>query len=71
MTQCTPITKVPLPSRYILPFILLQNIIWNKRLQSKIIIGLFIIIWTNDTFAYIVGKSIGKKLFERISPKKQ
>ena len=32
---------------------------------------MFIIIWTNDTFAYIVGKSIGKnKLFERISPKK-
>jgi phosphatidate cytidylyltransferase len=32
---------------------------------------MFILIWTNDTFAYIVGKSIGKhKLFERISPKK-
>ncbi|MEL1244190.1 phosphatidate cytidylyltransferase [Flavobacterium sp. DGU11] len=37
----------------------------------QLIIGAFIIIWTNDTFAYIVGKSIGKrKLFERISPKK-
>lgn len=36
-----------------------------------IIIGMFIIIWANDTFAYIVGKSMGKhKLFERISPKK-
>lgn len=36
-----------------------------------IIIGIFILMWTNDTFAYIVGKSIGKrKLFERISPKK-
>ena len=36
-----------------------------------IVIGSFIIIWTNDTFAYIVGKAIGKhKLFERISPKK-
>jgi phosphatidate cytidylyltransferase len=33
--------------------------------------GLFILIWTNDTFAYLVGKSIGKhKLFEKISPKK-
>jgi phosphatidate cytidylyltransferase len=32
---------------------------------------MFILIWANDTFAYIVGKSIGKhKLFERISPKK-
>ena len=37
----------------------------------SIIIGIFILIWTNDTFAYLVGKSIGKrKLFERISPKK-
>ncbi|WP_294818727.1 phosphatidate cytidylyltransferase [uncultured Flavobacterium sp.] len=36
-----------------------------------LIIGAFIIIWANDTFAYIVGKAIGKrKLFERISPKK-
>lgn len=35
------------------------------------VIGAFVIIWTNDTFAYIVGKAIGKhKLFERISPKK-
>jgi len=37
----------------------------------NIIIGAFIIIWTNDTFAYIVGRLVGKhKLFERISPKK-
>ncbi|AWH86700.1 phosphatidate cytidylyltransferase [Flavobacterium album] len=37
----------------------------------QIVIGAFTIIWTNDTFAYIIGKSIGKhKLFERISPKK-
>jgi phosphatidate cytidylyltransferase len=28
-------------------------------------------IWCNDTFAYLVGKSIGKhKLLERVSPKK-
>jgi phosphatidate cytidylyltransferase len=39
--------------------------------NPKIIIGIFILIWTNDTFAYIVGKSLGKhKLLERISPKK-
>jgi phosphatidate cytidylyltransferase len=43
----------------------------EKNYNPKIIIGLFILIWTNDTFAYIVGKSMGKhKLFERISPKK-
>lgn len=39
--------------------------------ERKILIGIFILIWTNDTFAYIVGKSIGKtKLYEKISPKK-
>ncbi|MCC9041355.1 phosphatidate cytidylyltransferase [Myroides sp. M-43] len=39
--------------------------------RPQIIIGLLIMIWTNDTFAYIVGKKFGKKkLFERISPKK-
>ncbi|RXG13935.1 phosphatidate cytidylyltransferase [Leeuwenhoekiella aestuarii] len=33
--------------------------------------GLFILIWTNDTFAFIVGKSFGRhKLFPSISPKK-
>ncbi|MBN8702508.1 MAG: phosphatidate cytidylyltransferase [Bacteroidetes bacterium] len=35
------------------------------------IIGIFIILWSNDTGAYLVGSKIGKnKLFERISPGK-
>jgi len=38
---------------------------------SYLIAGVFALIWVNDTFALIVGKSIGKhKLLERISPKK-
>lgn len=33
--------------------------------------GMFILIWTNDTFAYVIGRMIGRTpLFERISPKK-
>lgn len=37
----------------------------------KLVVGIFILIWTNDTFAYIVGKNFGKnKLFERVSPNK-
>jgi phosphatidate cytidylyltransferase len=55
-----------------LPFIFITKISFGiKNYNPKIIIGLLILIWTNDTFAYIVGKSIGKhKLFEKISPKK-
>ena len=34
-------------------------------------VGFFLLLWTNDTGAYLVGSLIGKhRLFERISPKK-
>ena len=37
----------------------------------EMVVGIFSLIWINDTFAYLVGKNFGKKkLFERISPKK-
>ena len=43
----------------------------NKVFEPKIILGIFILVWTNDTFAYLVGKGVGKrKLMEKISPKK-
>ena len=36
-----------------------------------IIIGFFLLLWANDTGAYLVGVSVGKhRLMERISPKK-
>lgn len=36
-----------------------------------IMVGFFLLLWTNDTGAYLVGSAIGKhRLFERISPKK-
>ncbi len=56
----------------IFPFILITKIPFGRYgFNPQIIISIFILIWTNDTFAYIVGKSIGKhKLIERISPKK-
>ncbi len=56
----------------ILPFIIIAQIPFEEDFYNpKIIISIFILIWINDTFAYIVGKSIGKnKLFEAISPKK-
>ncbi|WP_318640797.1 phosphatidate cytidylyltransferase [Flavobacterium ardleyense] len=56
----------------ILPFIIIAQIPFEADFYNpKIIISIFILIWINDTFAYIVGKTIGKnKLFESISPKK-
>ena len=39
--------------------------------NSRIILGYFLLLWSNDTFAYLIGRSIGRtRLFERISPKK-
>lgn len=39
--------------------------------QPIYILGLLILIWVNDTFAYLSGKNFGKhKLYEKISPKK-
>lgn len=41
------------------------------KFNKGIILGFFILIWTNDTFAYLVGIKLGKhRLFERVSPKK-
>ncbi len=58
----------------ILPIIILTKIptnIFGEFFKPQMIISIFILIWVNDTFAYITGKSIGKnKLFESISPKK-
>ena len=55
-----------------LPFSLLNHIVLsNGTYKPEILIGIFFIIWTNDTFAYLTGSRFGKrKLFERISPKK-
>ncbi len=56
----------------IAPFLcLLYMPFTNQGYTPWVIIGIFILIWSNDTFAYLVGKSFGKtKLLERISPKK-
>jgi len=68
------ILKQQLPLLYvIIPFSLLTlapSIIDNTY-NPYIIFGILIIIWSNDTFAYLIGKNFGKrKLFEKISPKK-
>ena len=36
-----------------------------------LIMGIFILIWVNDTFAYLVGRTLGRtKLYPAVSPKK-
>ena len=56
------------------PFGLMNSLFFSPQtysLQSGTLIGLFVIIWTNDVFAYLTGSKFGKnKLFERHSPKK-
>jgi len=56
----------------ILPFVLVNYIPMGvKGYNPKILVSILILIWTNDTFAYVVGKSLGKnKLFPKVSPKK-
>ncbi|MFD1769259.1 phosphatidate cytidylyltransferase [Sphingobacterium suaedae] len=43
----------------------------NKTYNPYLPLGFLILLWTNDTGAYLAGRSFGKrKLFERISPNK-
>ncbi|SHG99836.1 phosphatidate cytidylyltransferase [Flagellimonas flava] len=43
----------------------------QNNFAQFLIMGIFILIWVNDTFAYLVGRSIGKtKLYPTVSPKK-
>lgn len=55
-----------------LPFLMFANLGFiHAGFNHYIPLGFLILLWTNDTGAYLAGKSFGKrKLFERISPKK-
>ena len=75
------IRKIPVfeKKKYIiLIFYLISSIIfltliptYNGVFNPYLIVGVFVLIWTNDTFAYIVGKNFGRnKLYEKISPNK-
>ena len=72
-------TTFKIASRYILlvgyiiiPFILTNYVALGKKgYNPKILISIIVLIWANDTFAYLVGKNFGKiKLFPSVSPKK-
>lgn len=56
----------------VLPFSL-TNIMLNEggEYNGIILLAVFLLIWVNDSFAYLFGVSFGKhRLWERISPKK-
>jgi phosphatidate cytidylyltransferase len=50
----------------LLNFLFIENI---EGIQP--VLAFFILLWSNDTFAYLIGKFLGKhKLMENVSPKK-
>jgi phosphatidate cytidylyltransferase len=58
----------------VIPFVLMAQIPFLNNdfsYASNVILGVFILIWSSDTFAYLIGKNFGKiKLLKRISPNK-
>ncbi|MEH6681922.1 MAG: phosphatidate cytidylyltransferase [Sediminicola sp.] len=43
----------------------------DDNFAKILIMGIFVLIWVNDSFAYLVGKTMGRtKLFPSVSPKK-
>lgn len=60
---------------YVMAPLALLNVFTYEELaveyKPEVVLGFFILLWLNDTGAYIFGRLFGKrKLFERISPKK-
>ena len=56
-----------------LPFGLMNHFFYIPSNEPSILLllGLFILVWTSDVFAYLSGSFLGKhKLFKRVSPKK-
>jgi len=55
----------------VIPFYLTIDLNLRNTFYLPTVVGMFFLIWTNDTFAYVCGRLFGKhKLFERISPNK-
>ena len=55
----------------VIPFYLTIDLNLRNTFYLPTVVGMFLLIWANDTFAYVCGRLFGKhKLFERISPNK-
>jgi len=72
----TPVQNIActllVPFYVALPFSCIHFIVFATGSYSfEILLGFFLLVWANDTGAYLVGVTMGKhKLFPRISPKK-
>lgn len=56
-----------------IPLIMSNFLVFDSRgiYNGDRLLGVFILLWSADTFAYLTGRWIGRhKLFERVSPKK-
>lgn len=64
-----PLANSILATTYLfLPFYALLQL---EKADTDIVLFIFVLIWTNDTMAFVFGKWLGKhKLYERLSPKK-
>lgn len=52
-------------------FFLMYLPFYDGEYQASIVLSVVVMIWVNDSFAYLVGKNFGKhKLFPSVSPKK-
>ena len=77
-------SKILALSYVLIPFLLIQDLIWNYLTinvsfentgmtvwAKEVILGLFVLTWTFDTFALLIGVKYGKhKIIPSISPKK-
>jgi phosphatidate cytidylyltransferase len=55
----------------VVPFVLMNRLMFQVTDSFSPLLGMIVLIWANDTFAYLFGRKLGKTpLFERISPKK-
>jgi phosphatidate cytidylyltransferase len=64
-----PIAYISIPFSILI--FLMNPIVTGDNPHWHLLFSFFIILWSQDTFAYLVGMTLGKhKLFEKISPKK-
>jgi phosphatidate cytidylyltransferase len=61
-----------IPFYVVLPFSFLHFLVFKTGVYDyQLLLGFLILIWANDSGAYLVGVNFGRtRLFERISPKK-